>query len=144
MTWTKIELPGDRRDPITQIDAFVNGGDGFLYIGADTGALLQLDPKKGRVKLAARPSASRGFGALSPPVKGRIYGVAGRDETNEAFAYDLASGNLVNYGPVYDSNRKTFAQRPHELVLSPNRTLYCPETDNFDRQCYFWEIELKG
>ena len=144
LTWTEIALPGQNARQHARIDSLVNGGDGFLYIGTDTGALIRLDPTKGKVTLAARPAASNQFGALSPPVRGKIYGIAGADQTTELFSYDLAGEEVVRYGPVFDAGRKTYIHRPHELVMGPGRCLYCPETDNFDRQCYFWQCRLKS
>ena len=142
LTWTDIAMPGDFPDRSALIDTFVNGGDGFLYIGADTGVLFRLDPTKGKVEMVARPAASRQFGALSPPVRGKIHGIAGNDKSAEVFSYDLATGKIVTYGPAYDAKRKTYLHRPHELAMGPDRCLYCPETDNFERQCYFWECRL--
>ena len=138
LTWTDVTLPCG-----TIIDSFVNGGDGFLYIGAGSGALVRLDPRKTRVEMVIKPAANGGFGALSQPVRGKLYGVAGADAASEIFSLDLKSGKVALYGPMYDAKRKTYIHRPHELVLGPNRCLYCPETDNFERQCYFWEAKLK-
>lgn len=143
LTWTDVPLPGDDELHDTGIDSFVNGGDGFLYIGAASGALLRVDPRKAHVDTIIKPAASVGFGALSPPARGKIYGIAGKYTTSEVFSYDLETRDIVSYGPAYDAKRDTTICRPHELVLGPNRRLYCPETDNFERQCYFWEIQLK-
>ena len=72
-----------------------------------------------------------------------IYGIAGGGATTQVFSYNLKSGDMVLYGPAYDAERKTGIFRPHELVMGPDRCLYCPETDNPQRQCYFWETELR-
>jgi hypothetical protein len=143
LEWTEVALPGNAPQQATGIDSFVNGGDGFLYIGTATGALVRLDPRKTRVELVLRPAASQGFGALAPPVDGRIYGIAGTGATSEVFSYDLRTREVVLYGCAWDEQRQTGIFRPHELVLGPNRCLYCPETDNPDRQCYFWETHLR-
>lgn len=142
LTWTDVALPGEDRLQDASIDSFVNGGDGYLYIGANTGALFRVDPKKTKAEMIFKPAASRGFGALAPPVRGKIYGIAGTYKTTEVFSYNLDNGDVVLYGPAHDRKRDTTICRPHELVLGPNRCLYCPETDNFERQCYFWEIQL--
>ena len=144
LTFTDLRLPGNTDDRDAIIDSFINGGDGFLYIGASTGALFRLDPRKERVDLVFQPTLRGGFGALSPPVRGKMYGIAGGGSVTECFGYDLGTGDVALYGPVYDDERATGIHRPHELVLGPKRRLYCPETDNFTRQCYFWETELKG
>ncbi|MBM4047658.1 MAG: hypothetical protein FJ279_21340 [Planctomycetes bacterium] len=89
-----------------------------------------------------KPTITRGFGALTRPDTGRIYGIAGGGDATEVLAYDLKSGEVVLHGPAHDAKRNTRIFRPHELVLGPNRRLYCPETDNPHRQCYFWEIAL--
>ena len=143
LVWTETALPGDSDREDAGIDSFVNGGDGFLYIGTITGALVRLEPRKTRVDFISKPAPSKSFGALAPPVKGKIYGIAGGGATTQVFSYDLKSGDMVLYGPACDAERKASIFRPHELVLGPNRCLYCPETDNPQRQCYFWEIELK-
>ena len=143
LTWTGVRIPGENERADTIIDSFVNGHDGFLYMGTGSGALMRLDPRKAHLETILKPAASDGFGALAPPVRGKIYGIAGKYTTSQVFSYDLASGDVVQYGPAYDAKRKTTICRPHELVLGPNRCLYCPETDNFERQCYFWEIALK-
>ena len=143
LTWTDVQLPGESQRQSTSIDSFVNGGDGFLYVGTASGALMRIDPRKPRVDVVIKPAASNGFGALAPPVRGKIYGIAGIYTTTEVFSYDLKTGDMVFYGPAYDAKRKTTICRPHELVMGPNRCLYCPETDNFERQCYFWEIKLR-
>jgi len=142
LTWTDLALPGEERLQDASIDSFVNGGDGCLYIGTDTGALFRVDPDRVKAEMVVKAAASKGFGALAPPVRGKIYGIAGTYTTTEVFSYDLATGDTVRYGPAYDARRKTTICRPHELVMGPDRCLYCPETDNFERQCYFWEIKL--
>ena len=144
LTWTDVALPGDSGQEDAGIDSFVNGGDGFLYIGTITGALMRLDPRETRAEFIIKPAPSKFFGALTPPVHGKIYGIAGGGATTQVFSYDLKSGDVVLYGSAYDKERKTSIFRPHELVMGPNRCLYCPETDNPQRQCYFWEIKLSG
>jgi hypothetical protein len=139
LTWTDVGLLDDDAG----IDSFVNGGDGFLYIGTSAGALVRLDPRKPRVEFILKPTTSKGFGALTRPVDGKIYGIAGGGSATEVFCYDLNANEVVLYGPAYDAKRKTSVFRPHELVLGPNRCLYCPETDNPARQCYFWETRLR-
>jgi hypothetical protein len=143
MVFTETSIPGDgdRKDAV--IDSFENGGDGFMYIGADNGGLYRLDPRKVRIELALKPAASVGFGALAPVVNGKLYGIAGAGVSSQVFSYDLASREAVLYGVAYDDKRKTGIFRPHELVMGPNRCLYCPETDNPQRQCYFWEVHIK-
>ena len=152
LNWTDVHLPGegslnDAAGEAGQteagIDSFINGGDGFLYMGVSTGALLRLEPGKLKVEMLLKPAPSNGFGALSPPADGKIYGIAGTYKTSEVFSYDLRNHEVVLYGPAYDAEKDTTICRPHELVAGPNNCLYCPETDNFERQCYFWEIELK-
>lgn len=152
INWTDVRVPGagslndaagEAGQSDTDIDSFINGGDGFLYMGVSTGALLRLDPRAGKIDMVIKPATSNGFGALSPPVDGKIYGIAGTYTTAEVFSYDLDSRDVVLYGPAYDAERDTTICRPHELVRGPENRLYCPETDNFERQCYFWEIELK-
>lgn len=115
---------------------------GFLYIGADNGGLYRLDPRRTKAELVLKPAASVGFGALAA-ADGVLYGIAGSGETSEVFSYDLKTRETVLYGVAYDDDRKTGIYRPHELVLGPNRSLYCPETDNPHRQCYFWETRLR-
>ena len=144
LTWTDVAFPGEDERTDTSIDSFVNGGNGFLYIGTTSGALMRLEPAKPRLEVVFKPAASSGFGALSPPVRGKIYGIAGKYTTSEVFSYELATGRVVSYGPAYDRKRNTTICRPHELVMGPGRCLYCPETDNFERQCYFWEIQLRS
>jgi len=143
LTWTDVSLPGEDERRSTAIDSFVNGRDGFLYVGTSSGALMRIDPVRTHVDTIMKPAPSDGFGALAPPVRGKIYGIAGKYTTSEVFSYDLATGDMVFYGPAYDAKRKTTICRPHELVMGPNRCLYCPETDNFERQCYFWETKLR-
>lgn len=149
INWTDVRLPGEGSlndaagQTDTDIDSFINGGDGFLYMGVSTGALLRLDPGVGKIEMVIKPATSNGFGALSPPVDGKIYGIAGSHATTEVFSYDLSSREVVLYGPAYDAERDTTICRPHEMVLGPDNCLYCPETDNFERQCYFWETKLK-
>lgn len=139
LTWTDVTFPGNSGG----VDSFVNGGDGYLYIGAHSGALLRLDPRKAKMDCIVQPSVASGFGALSQPIQGKIYGITGKDEFSQVFSYDLKTQAVVLYGPAYDDKRKTYNHRPHELVMGPNNCLYCPETDNFERQCYFWETKLK-
>lgn len=143
LTWTETAIPGDGPREEGGIDSFVNGGDGFLYIGSDAGALVRFDPRKLRCELILKPTLSRLFGALTPPAAGKIYGIAGTGATTQVLSYNLRSNDVVMYGPAYDAERDSTIFRPHELVLGPNRCLYCPETDNPERQCYFWEIKLK-
>lgn len=138
LTWTELGL----LDEGAGIDSFVNGGDGFLYIGTSAGALVRLDPRKPRLEFVLKPTTSMGFGALTKPADGRIYGIAGGGTTTQVFSYDLNSNDVVLYGPAYDSKRRTSIYRPHELAVGPKGCLYCPETDNPERQCYLWEIRL--
>ena len=141
LLWTDVALPGDAPGEGAAIDSFVNGGDGFLYVGTDTGALLRLDPRRTAVEFLIKPAPSKQFGALTQ-ANGKLYGIAGTGGTAQVFSYDLRSGGVVLYGPARDAERLATIFRPHELALGPNGCLYCPETDNPERQCYFWEIAV--
>ena len=83
VTWTDVPIPGDDEKRDTYIDSFVNGGNGFLYMGTGTGALLRLDPRKTRIDMIAKPAASVGFGALSASPRG-ARSTASRGSTSRA------------------------------------------------------------
>jgi len=74
---------------------------------------------------------------------GRLFRYDPRQDAYEFLGRPLAHDYIVFYGRAWDEKRQTGIYRPHELVLGPGPCLYCPETDNPERLCYFWETALR-
>ncbi len=142
MHWHKIMLqrigPGDDG----QIDGMINGGDGYIYIGATSGALFRLEPKALEIKYLGKPCPGMRMPCLGIGEDGLIYGVAGYNKNTTVFAYDRDAEKFYNFGPVYDPERDTICYIAHHMAMSDRRTLYTCETDNPHRPGYVWECKL--
>jgi hypothetical protein len=143
MTWYRTALtclyPGDTGG----IDAVINGGDGYIYIGTTAGAFIRLDPRSVEVRYLGHPLTSGRIAALVVGQDGRIYGCGGVDYDTYLFAYDRATDKFDVLGPIYDPQRDTSCWHTHALCEVHEGLFYVGETDNPDRAGYLWECQVK-
>lgn len=126
------------------IDDFVNGRDGYLYIGGKSGKFYRLDPETAEVKLLGRPfHHQRRLSALVLSEEGLFYGVVGDRDCVRLFSYDPVADILRELGAVYDSSRQQPAEKIHSLTMTPEGVLYGGEIDNLHRTSWLWEMSLQ-
>ncbi len=123
------------------IDSMINGGDGFLYVGHESGELYRIAPGTGEVEYLCKPLAGHRMPALTAGPNGLLLGVGGNDRAVGAFAYDRRSGRYEQLGPLHDPAADAGCFRPHDCCLMGD-TLYVGETDHPERSCYLWECRL--
>ena len=143
MTWYRTALtslyPGDTGG----IDAVINGGDGFIYVGTSAGAFIRLEPRSVEVKYLGHPLPSGRIAGLVVSKDGRIYGCGGVDYDTHLFAYDRASGQFDLLGPIFDAQRHTSCWHTHALCEPREGLFYVGETDNPERAGDIWECKVK-
>jgi hypothetical protein len=139
------------------VDSFINGGDGFLYVGTEKAEFYRIDAKSGEVTFLGKPTTANRLPALRLGEDGLIYGTAGDDYNCNIFTYDRSSGAFKNLGVIKETEvavakraanpgTKDIASgprlyRPHDFIILASK-LYVGETDNHDRSNYLWECEL--
>ena len=124
------------------VDSFINGGDGFLYVGSEKCELYRIDPKSGVVTYLAKPFVSNRLPGLVAGEDGLLYGVGGNDNAVRLFTYDRRTGAVSVLGRVADSRDGEPCFRPHDLV-KVGGSLFVGETDNPFRSDCLWECLLE-
>ncbi|MFC1452052.1 hypothetical protein ACFLSJ_01755 [Verrucomicrobiota bacterium] len=123
------------------VDCMINGGDGYLYIGHESGEIYRLDPKTGEVEYLIKPLPGYRMPALAIGHDGRIYGFGGPDWHVRAFAYDRETGEYQVSGPIKETESGEQCFRAHDLVIVGKRLFLC-ETDVGTRGAWLWECRL--
>ncbi|KPK82825.1 MAG: hypothetical protein AMJ81_09115 [Phycisphaerae bacterium SM23_33] len=123
------------------IDSMVNGGDGYLYVGHETGELYRIEWRTGRVEYLCKPLPGRRMPGLAAAEDGLLLGVGGNDRAAMGFAYDRKTGNSEILGGIRDESADADCFRTHDCCLVGN-TLFVGETDNPRRSCYLWKCTL--
>jgi len=122
------------------IDAFINGGDGWLYVSSALGELYRLDPREKKLEYLGKPFPGKRLPGLCLADDGLIYLAGGSDRATELARYDRGTGQFERLGPIAAPDGKS-CYRCHELIMV-NGTAWIGETDNKDRSGYLWECEL--
>lgn len=123
------------------VDCMINGGDGFVYVGHESGELYRLDPSSGELEYLVKPLPGNRLPALAIGEDGRIYGVGGNDWAVHAFAYDRKTGDYQVSGRVVETATGEACFRAHDVAIVGKRMFVC-ETDVDTRGAYLWELIL--
>ncbi|MFC2076272.1 hypothetical protein ACFLT7_04235 [candidate division KSB1 bacterium] len=129
--------------PYERVDEWINGGDGHIYIGTVSGALLRLDPETVRIDYLGKPCPEGRMSALDFYPDGRIVGAAGDKGKAHLFLYDPASGCFSVPGPIKDEELKTTPEKIHSLTVADSGVVFAGEIDNVGRTGYLWECHIK-
>ena len=122
------------------IDSMLNGHDGYLYVGHESGELYRLDWRTARLEYLCKPLAGQRLPGLAAGPDGQIVGVGGSDEDTRGFLYDRKTGHCEPLGPIRDEQAAA-CFRTHDCCLVGD-ALFVGETDNPRRSCYLWECRL--
>ena len=123
------------------IDSMLNGGDGWMYAGHESGELYRIDWRSGKVEYLCKPLPGQRLPGLSAGEDGQIFGVGGTDRHTAGFVYDRKTGRYEVLGPIRDEQADADCFRTHDCCLV-GETLYVGETDNPKRSCYLWQCRL--
>ena len=122
------------------VDSFLNGGDGFLYVGTPLGEFYRLDPKSGAVKYLGKPFPDPRLPGLCVGPDGWLYLSGGNKRASMLSRYQREEERFEFLGNVEHSDG-TYLHYAHEIVVV-DRTVYIGETDNQTRSGYLWACEL--
>ena len=140
--WTETQLPGSAKGAADSVDSIVNGRDGFMYIGSNSGALFRLDPNTADAEWLGKPSPGKRMPGLHVWRGSMLLGVTGADaEDTIIFSYDRATKVFRNLGVVADDAGEAL-WRPHYLAIRNDSTIYVAETDVPGRSGYLWEATI--
>ena len=121
------------------IDCMVNGGDGFLYVALETGALVRMNPADATFEYLGRPSPYPRMPGLILGPDGLFYGTCGDDGHVKVFSFNRSTRGFTIMADVASGSEHCF--RPHDIAII-NKAIYVGETDNPIRTGYLWEIDL--
>ncbi|MCX7591957.1 MAG: hypothetical protein N2255_10065 [Kiritimatiellae bacterium] len=122
------------------VDSFLNGKDGYLYVGSALGELWRLNPVTKELKYLGKPFAGKRLPGLYLASDGYLYLSGGSDGTTMLARYDRQRDNFEMLGPVKAEDGTT-CYRCHELVVE-HGVAYIGETDNRERSGYLWICRL--
>lgn len=125
------------------IDGMLNGGDGYIYIGTVSGALMRLDPKNEEVEYLGKPYPGTRLAGLCIGRDGLLYGGGGENYNTFIFAYDREKRKFYDLGRVYDPDINDACVIVHHITITENRTIYAAETDNMERSGFLWECKVE-
>lgn len=122
------------------IDSFINGGDGYLYVGSPLGDFFRMDPKDGKLTFLGKPFADRRLPGLAIGADGWLYLCGGRERASMLSRYNRKENRFEYLGSVEHSDG-TYLHYAHEITVVDN-VVYIGETDNPSRSGYLWKCEL--
>jgi streptogramin lyase len=126
----------------SQMDTALTTGDGTLYMGTASGALVRLDHRGPQVTYLGKPlPAPRLKGLLEGP-DGILYGVGGAKYDTRLFTYDRTTGLFRDLGPIMDSQDGTRCWLAHDLCMVNDKTLIVAECDNHERASFVYKVTL--
>ena len=141
ITWTKKKFPEGGFSYMYAgagpVDCMLNGKDGFLYIGLETGSLVRMDPETIEFEYLGRPSVHPRMPAVVLAQDGLLYGTCGDDYNVSIFVFDRKTRGFEIIARVQTDDEKCF--RPHDIAMIADR-IYVGETDHPQRTGYLWEI----
>ena len=123
------------------IDAMIDGGDGRLYVGHESGELFGLDWRTGRLEYLAKPMPGQRLAGLAARDDGLLIGVGGSDWATFGFAYDRKTGRSEVLGELVGAGGGPGCFRTHDCCLVGDH-LFVGETDHPRRGCYLWRCTL--
>jgi hypothetical protein len=122
------------------VDSMINGGDGFLYVGAATGEFYRLDPRKGKLDYIGKPFTGKRLPGMALGEDGMIYLCGGREKFSWLARYSREEDRFEMFGEVRHADG-TGLHYCHELVVADG-VVYAGETDNPSRSGYLWTCEV--
>lgn len=124
------------------IDMMLNGGDGYIYVGEASGALLRIEPNTACVEYLGKPCPQVRLPALEVGPDGLLYGVAGFEGECHIFAYDREKRSFKDFGLIADSDNGKRCFIPHDMCITPDGRIFIGETDTRERAGYLWECSI--
>jgi len=140
----QIEIPYTSRAlPHERVDEWINGGDGYIYLGTVSGALVRLDPRAVSFEYLGKPCPEARMSALGIYTDGRIVGAAGDRGRARIFFYDRDNRCFTDAGAIVDEREKTTPEKIHCLTVTPEGVIFAGEIDNVGRTGYLWECRVE-
>lgn len=121
------------------IDSMVNGGDGCLYIGLESGSLYRFEPDSVKLTYLGRPFPFTRLPGLILGDDGLLYGCGGDNDDCALFSYDRSKKTFTNLGKIAKGSISCF--RTHDLAKIGD-VIYVGETDHLSRTNYLWECKM--
>jgi hypothetical protein len=122
------------------VDSFIDGGDGFLYIGSPLGELYRMDYRGGGLKYLGKPFPDKRLPGMAVGPDGWLYLAGGNTHTSMLARYSREEERFEFLGNVEHPDG-TYLHYAHELVVVDG-TVYIGETDNKTRSGYLWACEV--
>lgn len=122
------------------VDSFVNGRDGYLYVGTALGEFYRLDPRSGALKYLGKPFPDTRLPGLAIGQDGWLYLCGGNSRASMLGRYNREENRFEHLGTVEHPDG-TFLHYAHEIVVVDG-VVYIGETDNLSRSGYLWECVL--
>ena len=141
IVWTKKQFPEGGHSYMYPgagpVDCMLNGHDGFLYIGLETGSLVRMGPRTVEFEYLGRPSPHPRMPAVVLAEDGLLYGTCGDDYNVSIFVFDRKNNGFKTIAKIEAEDEQCF--RPHDIAMIGDK-VYVGETDHPQRTGYLWEI----
>jgi len=123
------------------VDAFINGGDGYLYVASGLGELYRLDPRQKKLDYLGKPFAGPRLPGVARGEDNLLYLTGGwKAGPTELARYDLKTGRLERLGAVASPDGES-CWRSHGLIVVEG-TVWIGEVDNPERSGWLWECAV--
>lgn len=123
------------------VDSMINGGDGFIYIGATGGSLLRLNPDNAECEYLGKPYPEDRMPAIFVGNDNLIYGCGGDEGNTYMFSYDRAKRSFTVLAQLKAADGLS-CYRTHDMAMIGKNRFFIGETDNPKRAGYLWEIRI--
>ena len=123
-------------------EAFFNFGDGAIYASGANGSLYRLDPASGAAEFLFTPTTGRPsrLSSMAKAADGVAYGVTGRAGKCELMRVHYTAGTYEKLGPIEIEGDALWQN--HDIVYTPDGSIFICENDNPYRSSYLWEVTL--
>lgn len=133
----------DGTEGYAKAEAYFNLGDGYMYAGGGNGSFYRIEPSSGRVRHLFTPTPDRPsrLTSVAKAGDGVAYAVTGGEGRCELMRVYYREGRFQLLGPILDQDGRSMYQC-HDIVVTPDGTIYACENDNPYRSSYLWEIRV--
>ena len=127
---TSMRLP----EGALRVDSLIRGPGNLLYAGTwETGHVVRMDARKGRLDVLGQPAAGPRLPALAWRADGCLYGAAGGGDQYKGrnaflFRFDPRTSRLEEIGTIESKEQGIVAERIHTMIAGDDGTLYAGET----------------
>jgi sugar lactone lactonase YvrE len=141
LTYFQHGIPKMHEADIGKIESFIDGRDGYVYIGSAAGALYRLDPRTAAVTFVAKPACGTRITSFAFGPDDLLYFASGKPAPH-LFRFNPRSDRITDLGLIRDERLGVTCLQVHDLVVADDGAVFCGENDVPERSSFLWECRI--